>query len=573
MFVGRRTRPAALSVDDAIAIGSVLFELLPFTDFISSKLIERSLRSLLEGLYVSDVTFGFKFYLDVVEVKVAPRHTSEGTRHLHIFWERTPWIDIYIINNMSPQPKKSKRIRPSTSANNAAAAMEMEIDAADRLRLLLAAPETETETANAAAAEVEVVDNFLNDDPNIQGLSNKLTATILGFLGYKDIMRSRICCRKIRDAARTTLVPWTDDCYHTGSYSYSHSMETQIRIKSVQKYKAIVAMTSALPNLQHLKISGIYEGRNEHKYCDGVDPDEEWAAKTAKRVAHDIQVVSNFRQLRHLVIESVQVNGKYPVFFNFPLLQKLEVNCCSYMKWDLKMLAGLPSLKELNVSHTPLTGNIKSLLVLKNTLERVCVCYCFNIEGNFIDLADFPLLKYLNLPNYSLVTGDMRDICENDFPMLETLNLWKGVIGYKFHEFQRIADVPSVAEAIYRLKQMKKTFIPDLNMFSWSLSRDSPEWYASNGERGHPDPPFSIDFVQAGSRVGWRWKISRRYNRGTNSCEINWLGPEPDRESSDYEVYSRELQSLQEDIFCFEGYHQPPSQDEYKRLCEEYYGI
>ena len=58
-----------------------------------------------------------------------------------------------------------------------------------------------------------------------------------------------------------------------------------------------------------------------------------------------------------------------------------------------------------------------------------------------------------------------------------------------------------------------------------------------------------------------------------NSCEINWLGPEPDRENSGYEVYDQELQSMQEDIFCFEGYHQPPAQDDYKRLCEEYYGI
>jgi hypothetical protein len=114
-----------------------------------------------------------------------------------------------------------------------------------------------------------------------------------------------------------------------------------------------------------------------------------------------------------------------------------------------------------------------------------------------------------------------------------------------------------------------------LDCVYWSLSRDSPEWYDLNDENGHPPPPFTINFVRAGSRVGWRWKASGGggYNCISNSCEINWLDPEPDRESNDYDVYIRELQSIQEDVFCFKGYHQPPSQDEYKRLCEEYYDI
>ena len=439
---------------------------------------------------------------------------------------------------MTHPSKKSKR-EDSRSAN-AAAAMEME--AADR--------------GQVAAPETEVLGN------------NKLTESILGFLGYKDIMKSRICCRHFRDAARNTLVPWSDDC------TRSYLRETQFLIQNVKNYKAMVAMTTALPNLQQMKIWDIYEGRKEHRYCDGEVPDEKRAAKTAKKAAHDIQMVSNFRQLRHLSISSTQLNGRYPVFFNFPLLQKLEIKYCSSMKGDLKMLKGLPSLKELTVSQTPLlTGNIKSLAVLKNTLEKVNLRYCSKIEGDFKDLADFPLLKSLSLPDSKKITGDLRDVGEDEFPVLECcLELGKGVVGSQYHEFQRISDVPCVAAAIHRLKQ-RDSFISNLKMLSWKLSRDSPEWYDSSGESGHPSSPFSIDFVQAGSRVGWRWKSSYRYNRGTNSCEINWLDPEPDRESSDYEDYTRELQSLQEDIFCFEGYHQPPSQDEYKRLCEEYYGI
>ncbi len=187
-----------------------------------------------------------------------------------------------------------------------------------------------------------------------------------------------------------------------------------------------------------------------------------------------------------------------------------------------------------------------------------------------MDLADFPRLKSLDLGGCHLVTGDMREIGESDFASLEELELPTSVIGAKCHKFQRISDVPSVAEAIYRLKQRDPPLVKRLEYIDWRLSIDSPEWYSKNDERGHPPPPFLIDFVQAGSRVGWRWATC---NRGTNSCEINWLDPEPDRESSGYEVYNRELESLQEDVFCFEGYHQPPSQDDYKRLCEEYYDI
>lgn len=44
-----------------------------------------------------------------------------------------------------------------------------------------------------------------------------------------------------------------------------------------------------------------------------------------------------------------------------------------------------------------------------------------------------------------------------------------------------------------------------------------------------------------------------RWKSGSNSCEVNWLDPEPDRESSGYKAYIRELHSIQDEIFCFQG--------------------
>ena len=100
---------------------------------------------------------------------------------------------------------------------------------------------------------------------------------------------------------------------------------------------------------------------------------------------------------------------------------------------------------------------------------------------------------------------NIREIGESDFALLEELDLGSPVICAICHEFQRTSDVPSVAEAIYRLNQRDKPLVKRLDNVYWQLSCDSPEWYAKNGESVHPPPPFSIKFVQAGSasdRVG-----------------------------------------------------------------------
>jgi hypothetical protein len=91
------------------------------------------------------------------------------------------------------------------------------------------------------------------------------------------------------------------------------------------------------------------------------------------------------------------------------------------------MLAGMPMLKELVcINNDHLTGNVNSLRVIKNTLEKVEIGGCQYVEGNFMDLADFPHLKELDLEG-TAVTGDIRDIGKNDFSSLEHLKLPHGV--------------------------------------------------------------------------------------------------------------------------------------------------
>ena len=256
--------------------------------------------------------------------------------------------------------------------------------------------------------------------PSFDDLGTDELAHIFGFLAPEDIVRARLN-NKMREAAKITIVPLTN-----------------FIVNSVVKYNAMAAMTRALPNLQQITLrNGLGRG---HKYSDGEDADEDWGSITADCITQDIEIISNFSKLRDLNIHYTPLNGRYTFLFNFPLLQKLSLRECHYLKWDLEMLACLPLLTELYcVSNNYLTGNINSLRVLKDTLTKLEIANCHRVEGNFMDLANFPHLNYMDL-RQTAVTGDIREIVEQDFPALEYLKLPNGVYGRTDYEFQCISD-------------------------------------------------------------------------------------------------------------------------------------
>eukprot|EP00985_Skeletonema_marinoi_P017197 scaffold9363_cov75-Skeletonema_marinoi.AAC.4 len=109
---------------------------------------------------------------------------------------------------------------------------------------------------------------------------------------------------------------------------------------------------------------------------------------------------------------------------------------------------------------------------------------------------------------------------------------------------------------------------PSLLIESWhaSLSEDSPDWYGLDDEfdeyyvgdgAAFPSPPLDVCLVAAGSRVGYRWETFD----GNHPCKVNWLDPEPDRESSDYEKYIKELRVIERQVRFFQGFQQPPSEE------------
>ena len=196
-------------------------------------------------------------------------------------------------------------------------------------------------------------------------LSTELVADIFGFLGPKEIMQKRRVCKKWKEAVKITIVPLCDFC-----------------VASLNPYSALNVMTEAMPNLQQINLRN---SCGRQKYSEGEDPDEDIAAITAHYTSHDIEIICNFRKLRVLKIGCAELNGRYPFLFNsFPLLEHLTISDCSFLKWDLEMLAAFPLLKELDCSYNRLlTGNLNNLRVLKDTLEKVNIGSTDNIEGNW----------------------------------------------------------------------------------------------------------------------------------------------------------------------------------------------
>ena len=207
-----------------------------------------------------------------------------------------------------------------------------------------------------------------------------------------------------------------------------------------------------------------------------------------------------------------------------------------------------------------MTGNINSLRALRPTLKLVKIYHCRQVEGDFLDLAGFPCLGSLDLRG-TAATGDLRSIKENDFAKLTQLDLPEGVYGGKGYEFQHVSDAPDLIRTLYLFKKNHPALLQD---WYGKISESSPDWYESLDEED--SPPFYIFFVEAGSRVGYRWETV-----DDQCCEVNWLDPEPSRDTSDYAEYIQDLQEIERQVNLYKGYYQPPSEEEYNRLYEEYY--
>lgn len=385
-------------------------------------------------------------------------------------------------------------------------------------------------------------------------LEANVIATVLGYLCWKDILKARVC-RKWKEAATITSVPETTT--KRGSWEVQ-----ELFVKDRDFGLALHWISVALPRIPVVNFDFSLGASKKFEIADG--PDAELTLQIDIPGYHpeppvDLAPLANFRDLRHLYLSQTSLNGRYPFLFNFPRLETLDLLWNTKLKWDLEMLAELPCLKKLSaVQNHSLTGKLRSVRTLCLCLIELNLFNCDQVEGCLSDVADFPLLEKLNVDG-TKVTGDIREIGPNDFFAVKELCLGSGVYGGG--DLERIQDAPDVMLARYYLKKRTPSLFEHRR---WSLSQESPERYEIHGHHSR-EPPFHVEFVKAGPRLGWRWTNCV----GGGSCEAHWLDVEPSPSDEQYGEYLKELQRIENDVGFYQGFSIPPTMGEHEERSAE----
>ena len=406
---------------------------------------------------------------------------------------------------------------------------------------------------NLTLYNYQAVDVVVPDHPSVSEVLNDtdILSSILSYFDWRGILRARVC-RKWREAARVTHVPETktDDDYRT----------PELYLQNREYAEALGWISDALPLIPTVSILFNLRKSDEFKIVNGDNPESSLVLSSTfgdRPEPVDISPIANFRQLQKLDIESASMNGSYPFLFNFPNLRQLTLTDVGRLNWDLEVLVGLPKLERLRcIRNYKLTGSLADIRVLRENLLELCLSGCSEVEGNLMDLADFPRLKSLSLNSCDKVMGDIRDIGPGDFPSIEdTVSLPDTVYG---------GDLPSIAEAhdIMRAWHNIKKQNPKLEFYGVGLSLDSPERYHNDVHHSRDMPNFA-ELVQAGPRSGWRWT---NCVSGGGCCEPQWFDAEPNPSDDNYDVYLKELKEVEKDVGFYKGFVTPPSQEEHLEL-------
>jgi len=231
------------------------------------------------------------------------------------------------------------------------------------------------------------------------------------------------------------------------------------------------------------------------------------------------------------------------------------------MKWDLEDVGrGLPNLERLKAARNPfLTGNLSSLRTLRHKLVSLILFGSSNITGSIHNLADFPVLEEVNVTE-TAIEGDLSRLGPNDFLAIQSWCLGENVRGSK--DIPRISDAARLMQSLYPMKKRKS----NLFLFHrWTLQDDSLDYYNRNyPQRNNINfrPPFWIEFLQAGPRVGWRWTNAARFG----ACLPNWLDPEPQPQEEGYDEYLKMAKLYESQVEIYRGFTAPPTAAQHDEL-------
>ena len=403
--------------------------------------------------------------------------------------------------------------------------------------------------------------------------STSMLPIIFGYLDWKELLYVRGTCTHWCEAAKHTLVPPSIENRLVSIRGTPKVKDyPQFHVNTSRRYNMLKVMSKVMPNLQQIHLSefqggvigsmsyngitgNIYETSNERYLDEGEESNED---------AYDVSIIADFRNLRSLVLNCAPLYGKYPCFFGFSYLRELSIDQGgndSDMVWDLKMLSCMPLIEKLTLICSKATGSISDLHFLKNTLLELVIVSSLNqsivddIDGDFMNLAEFTVLRKLDLKWATGIQGDASQIQVKDFPCMQKLDL-PGVL----------MKVDQSSDIIHLFTSFARRSPPCIA--SVRLSEDSSDRFERDGDKhsDSPPPPFTLEFVHPGNRLGWRW-VSQRRLRYIRSCEINWLDEELGTDSDQYHVYQEETKRLNESVHFYKGIYHLPTEEEYREMC------
>mmetsp|Transcript_26849 Transcript_26849/g.57092 ORF Transcript_26849/g.57092 Transcript_26849/m.57092 type:complete len:422 (-) Transcript_26849:63-1328(-) len=248
-------------------------------------------------------------------------------------------------------------------------------------------------------------------------------------------------------------------------------------------------------------------------------------------------------------------------------LTHLNLHGNERMEWSLSNLRHLPLLVDLRcVNNSRLMGELNDIAVdhpNSSCFTTIDVSGCPSVSGDFLDLRHLLRLGWMGLSR-TRVEGDLRRVRPSDFPALQMTGLNELIYGAS--EIDYVRDAGAVMRARHQWIRRSREDCP-IYPFRVGLSRESPEYHERVEQRlyrSERDPPFDIESVQVGNRLGWRWS-----NCLGGFCKVHWLGPAPDHGSAEYESYWKELAGLhrEEESSMFSDFFNPPTPSEYEQLC------
>ena len=228
------------------------------------------------------------------------------------------------------------------------------------------------------------------------------------------------------------------------------------------------------------------------------------------------------------------------------------------------------------ICPVPTTGSLRELACVQNSLQCLSMERCHLVTGSIADLRSFKHIETLNLHECRKLRPIEPCLQSSDLP---SLKIFSGPIC--------LANV-SDAEITMRHKISRNQCYNRYSPTKVFLDKNSQDFYnpipttnfalsekGSKMCRALPYPPFSIEIVRIGSRVGWRWCCKHQHGNVPKMpyyFETHWLNDESKDGSTAHNKYCEVLErETKKRLGPFVGLYQPPkTKDEYEELVINY---